>query len=205
MNTNFKTFSILLPNQDLDKIGGSCNSQSHYKCVTAVDGIKEYIEGSRVVAFSFETAPDDPYREEETAALDPAGAHIVGCSFSVKEGTGIYIPVAHRIGTNIDKDTFFAFLSAFLLDKTIKKIAHNIAFEALMAYAMGIVIQAPVYDTFCASQMSLKSKYEFRKRNESSLKQLAEEMLDEPLPPFPSATGGKHFDELNGNNAETVR
>lgn len=205
MNTDFKTFSILLPNQNLDITGEPCNSQSHYKCVTTVNGIKAYIGGSSVVAFSFKTAPDDPYRKEEAAAFDPARAHIVGCSFSVKEGTGIYIPVAHRIGTNIDKDAFFAFLSAFLLDKTIKKITHNIAFESSMAYAMGIVIQAPVYDTFCASQMSLKSKYEFRKQNESSLKQLAEEMLDEPLPPFPSATDGKHFDELNGNDAETVR
>ena len=136
---------------------------TEYKCVTTVDGIRDYIGGSRIVAFDFETAPDDPYREEDKAALDPARAHIVGCSFSVKEGTGIYVPIAHRVGTNIDKDAFFEFLTAFLMDKTLIKIAHNIAFESSMAYARGIVIQAPVYDTICASQMSLKSIYEFRK------------------------------------------
>ena len=140
---------------------------TEYKCVTTVDGIKDYIGGSRIVAFDFETAPDDPYREEDKAALDPAKAHIVGCSFSVKEGTGVYVPVAHRVGTNIDQDAFFAFLMAFLMDKTVIKIAHNIAFESSMAYARGIVIQAPVYDTICASQMSLKSIYEFRKLKES--------------------------------------
>lgn len=128
---------------------------TEYKCLTTVDGIKDYIGGSRIVAFDFETAPDDPYREEDKAALDPAKAHIVGCSFSVKEGTGVYVPVAHRVGTNIGKDAFFAFLTAFLMDKTVIKIAHNIAFESSMAYAKGIVIQAPVYDTICASQMSL--------------------------------------------------
>ena len=42
------------------------------------------------------------------------------------------------------------------MDKTLIKIAHNIAFESSMAYAKGIVIQAPVYDTICASQMTLK-------------------------------------------------
>lgn len=71
-----------------------------YKCVTTVDGIRDYIGGSRIVAFDFETAPDDPYREEEKAALDPAKAHIAGCSFSVKAGTGIYAhqSVQHRPG-----------------------------------------------------------------------------------------------------------
>lgn len=178
---------------------------TEYKCVTTVDGIKDYIGGSRIVAFDFETAPDDPYREEDKAALDPAKAHIVGCSFSVKEGTGVYIPVAHRVGTNIDGDAFFAFLTAFLMNKTAIKIAHNIAFESSMAYARGIVIQAPVYDTICASQMSLKSIYEFRKLNESGLKRLAEELFGEPLPSFSSVTDGKHFDELDAQDEETVR
>ena len=178
---------------------------TEYKCVTTVDGIRDYIGGSSIVAFDFETAPDEPYREEDKAALDPARAHIVGCSFSAKEGTGIYVPIAHRVGTNIDKDAFFAFLTAFLMNTTTIKIAHNIAFESSMAYARGIVIQAPVYDTICASQMSLKSIYEFRKLNESGLKRLAEELFGEPLPSFSSVTDGKHFDELDAQDEETVR
>ena len=178
---------------------------TEYKCVTTVDGIKDYIGDSRIVAFDFETAPDDPYREEDKVALDPAKAHIVGCSFSVKEGTGVYVPVAHRVGTNIDRDAFFAFLTAFLMNTATIKIAHNIAFESSMAYAMGIVIRAPVYDTICASQMSLKSIYEFRKLNESGLKRLAEELFGEPLPSFSSVTDGKHFDELDAQDEETVR
>lgn len=179
--------------------------KTEYKCVTTVDGIRDYIGGSDIVAFDFETAPDDPYREEDKAALDPARAHIVGCSFSVKEGTGIYVPIAHHVGTNIDRDAFFAFLAAFLLNTTTIKIAHNIAFESSMAYARGIVIQAPVYDTICASQMSLKSIYEFRKLNESGLKRLAEELFGESLPSFSSVTDGKHFDELDAQDEETVR
>lgn len=178
---------------------------TEYKCVTTVDGIKEYIGNSPLVAFDFETAPDDPFRDEDKAALDPAKAHIIGCSFSIKEGTGIYVPIAHRIGINIDKTDFFSFLTSFLMNTTIVKIAHNIAFESSMAYANGIVIQAPVYDTICASQMSLKNNYEFRKLNESGLKRLAAELFGEPLPSFSSVTDGKHFDELNAQDAETVR
>lgn len=179
--------------------------QTNYKCVTTVDGIKDYIGDSRIVAFDFETAPDDPYRDEDKAALDPAKAHIVGCSFSVREGTGIYVPIAHRIGENIDEAVFFAFLSTFLVDRKTVKIAHNIAFESSMAYTRGIVIQAPVYDTICAAQMSLKSAFEFRKLNESGLKCLAEELFDEQLPSFIKVTDGRHFDELDAGDTETVR
>lgn len=176
-----------------------------YKCVTTVAGIKEYFGDSHVVAFDFETAPDEPYRKEDKAALDPARSHIVGCSFSVKEGTGIYVPIAHCVGTNIDKDAFFSFLTVFLTDRTITKIAHNIAFESMMAYAQGIVIQAPVYDTICAAQMTLKNVFEFRKLGESGLKRLAGELCGEELPTFAAVTDGKHYDELDSNDAETVR
>ena len=176
-----------------------------YRCVTTVAGIKEYIGGAHIVAFDFETAPDDPYREEDRAALDPAKAHIVGCSFSVQEGTGIYVPIAHRIGANADKRAFFSFLKGFLMDGAVVKVAHNIAFESSFAYALGIVIPAPVYETICASQMSLKSTYDFRTLHDSGLKRLADELFGEPLPSFSSVTDGKHFDELDGGDAETVR
>ena len=179
--------------------------QAKYQCVTTVEGIRDYIGGSRLVAFDFETVPDDAYRDEEKAALDSAKAHIVGCSFSIEEGTGIYVPLAHRIGENIEDAEFFAFLSEFLSDREIVKIAHNIAFESAMAYSKGIVIQAPVYDTICAAQMTLKNAYEFRRLNESGLKRLAEELFDEQLPSFLSVTDGRHFDELDAGDAETVR
>lgn len=190
-------------NPTANEIEEPCNAD--YKCVTTAEGIRDYIKDSRIVAFDFETAPDNQYRNDNKAALDPAKSHIVGCSFSVKEGTGIYVPVAHRIGNNIDKDFFFEFLTAFLTDKTVIKVAHNIAFESSMIYARGIVIQSPVYDTICASQMSLKSAYEFRKLNESGLKQLAAELFGKRLHSFSDVTYGKHFDELDGQAAATVR
>lgn len=179
--------------------------KNRYECVTSVQGIKDYIGNATEVAFDYETAPDEPFREEDKAALDPHKSHIVGCSFSVKEGTGIYVPIAHLIGTNIDKDEFFAYLRAFLSDKRIIKIAHNIAFESCQSYHQGIVIKAPVYDTICAAQMTLKNHYEFRQLKDSGLKTLAKELCGEPLPSFSSVTDGKHFDELDGHDAETVR
>lgn len=177
----------------------------NYRCVTSVQEIREYIGDSKIIAFDYETAPDKPYRTEEKAALDPHKSHIVGCSFSVKEHTGIYVPVAHKIGENIDNTLFLNFLQTFLMNKNIVKIAHNIAFESSVSCHQGIVIQPPVYDTICAAQMTLKSNYEFRKLADSGLKKLAAEICHEPLPTFSDVTNGRHFDELDAQDSETVR
>ena len=177
----------------------------NYRCITSVQEIQQYISNAAVVAFDYETAPDEPYRIEEKAALDPQKNHMTGCSFSVKEYTGIYVPVAHKVGENIELTSFLQFLRAFLTDKRIVKVAHNIAFESAISCQQNIVIQPPVYDTICAAQMTLKSNYAFRKLADSGLKKLAEELCHERLPTFSDVTNGRHFDELDAQDAETIR
>ena len=176
-----------------------------YKLITDIGEIRKYIEGRKVVAFDYETAPDDAYRDEDKAALDAHKSHIVGCSFSIAEGSGIYVPIAHKPGNNADKDSFFEFLREFLTNDSVIKVAHNLAFESQMSYALGIVITPPVYDTIAASQLSLKSNTEFRTLSDSGLKKLAGELCDEALPTFTDVTEGRHFDELDPSNAGTVR
>ena len=181
------------------------NDTTDYRTVTTVEEILDYIGDADVAAFDYETAPDDKYRDEDKAALDPAKSHIVTMSISVRGHTGIMIPVAHKVGVNIDHDVFLSFLKGFLMNPKIVKVAHNLSFEAMFSYALGIVVQAPVYDTIAASQMTLKNSTEFRKLNESGLKKLAAELCGEPLPSFTSVTDGKHFDELDPTNPETIR
>ena len=177
----------------------------NYRCVTSVQEIQQYIGDAAVVAFDYETAPNEPYRMEEKAALDPQKNHMTGCSFSVKEHTGIYVPVAHKVGENVELTSFLQFLRAFLMDKRIVKVAHNIAFESAISCQQNIVIQPPVYDTICAAQMTLKSNYAFRKLADSGLKKLAEELCHERLPTFSDVTNGRHFDELGAQDMETIR
>ena len=153
-----------------------------YKCVTTIQGILDYLGNAKVVAFDYETSPDEPYREQEKAALDPAKSHIVGCSFSVKEHTGIYVPIKHLIGTNINREEFFVFLQQFLADRSITKVAHNISFESMFSYHLGSVILPPVYDTIAAAQMTLKNRYEFRKLFECGLKILAADLWHHGFP-----------------------
>ena len=79
------------------------------------------------------------------------------------------------------------------------------AFESMFAYKYGIVIQVPVYDTIAAGQMSLKTITDFRKLSDCGLKKLADELCGEPLPSFDTVTDGRHFDELDPMDPETIR
>ena len=176
-----------------------------YKLVTDVDGILGYLGDAKEVAFDYETSPDDGFRDDDKAALDAAKSHICTMSLSVAEGSGIMIPIQHRSGKNIDPIEFGVWLKSFLTNPEIVKIAHNLQFEAMFSYAKGIVIQEPCYDTIAASQLTLKSAYDFRKLTDSGLKKLAAELFDEPLPSFSSVTDGRFFDELDPEDPETIR
>ena len=73
-----------------------------YECVTDLPEIKNYLQNAPVVGFDFETAPLIQYRNDPRASLDAHRACIVGVSLSVKEGTGIYVPLEHFDGGSLD-------------------------------------------------------------------------------------------------------
>ena len=181
-----------------------------YKCVSSVNEIKRYLDGAKIIAFDYETAPDELYRTEERAALDPHKAHIVGVSFSVAEGSAIYIPLAHKIGQNISNGGAFGeslwvwLRTAFFTNPNITKIAHNLAFESAFSYQRGIVIQPPVYDTIAAAQMTLTKNNVFRPLRDSGLKTLVPFFYDVELPSFETVTAGKYFDELDPQDPNTI-
>ena len=76
-----------------------------YILAGSVDDVKKYLKDAKVISFDFETAPDERYRDEAMSAIDAHKAHIVGVSFSVEEGTGIYAPIAHK-NTNLNLDMY---------------------------------------------------------------------------------------------------
>jgi len=173
-----------------------------YILARSVDDVRAYIKDAKVVSFDFETAPDEKYRNDNMAAIDAHKSHIVGVSFSAEEGTGIYAPIAHK-NTNLNLD-MHDLLKEFS-ESTAVKIAHNLAFEAMFLYANNILIQLPVYDTILAAMMTLKSKTEFRDLSDSGLKTIVPQLLHIELPKFSEVTDGRHFDELNPEDYETIR
>jgi DNA polymerase-1 len=177
-----------------------------YKCVYTLSEIKEYLKNTGLFAFDFETSPRDKWRNDKSAALDAHKADITGISFSVSEGTAIYVPLKHRSGRNAENQTsIWEYLKLLFESKDVIKVAHNLAFESMFLYARGIVLQKPCYDTIAASQLTLKSKWEFRSLADSGLKTLAPALCKAEMTEFSTVTDGRLFDELNPQDEQTIR
>ena len=178
----------------------------NYRCETDLRKIEQYLHKADVVAFDFETAPLPAYRDDNKAALDAHRSHIVGVSLSVAEGSAIYVPLRHLRGPNADPEQIIPFLrGALWMNRAVVKIAHNLSFEAMFLYALGVVVQPPCYDTIAAAQMTLKTTFEFRALSDSGLKKLVPELLGDELPTFEDVTEGRFFDELASDDPDTVR
>ncbi len=177
-----------------------------YRCVLDIKEIQDYIDNKQLIAFDFETSPTDKFRDCDKAALDPYKSAITGISLSAEEGSGIYIPLNHRTGKNIDDpQKVFDYLKTGLFENgDVIKIAHNLSFEVMFLYHLGIIVQSPCYDTMAASQLTLKSDTEFRNLSDSGLKTLVFELYGIELPRFEEVTSGKHFNELDPRDGETI-
>ena len=186
---------------------GQIGGMMDYSCVTDHGKIKDYLAGAAVVAFDFETSPMEASRAAGTAARDAHIATITGVSFSVAEGSGIYVPLRHKRGRNIERpEEVMGYLQgAFFENATVIKVAHNLSFEAMFLYALGMVVQAPAYDTIAAAQLTLKSSTAFRNLSDSGLKTLVPQLFGVELPDFQAVTDGRFFDELSPQDAETVQ
>ena len=177
-----------------------------YTTVRALADIEQYLGHADVIAFDFETSTMEEYRDEKTASLDAHKSDITGISLSVEPGTGIYIPLRHRIGQNADPVKVTAYLHRRLFQNAATvKIAHNMAFEAMFLYKDGIVLQEPLYDTIAAAQLTLKSDGVFRSLSDSGLKTLVPYLYHVELPKFEEVVQGRFFDELDPDDRETCR
>jgi len=178
-----------------------------YKPIYTLAALQEYLLGATAIAFDFETSPSEQYRTEEKAALDAHKAQITGISFSVAEGSGVYLLLAHRAGQNAaDQPAIWQWLTeAVFTNLAVTKIAHNLAFESAFLYARGIVLQEPVYDTIAAAQLIYKGEKEFRQLSDCGLKTLAKDFFEVDLPSYSDTVGDRHFDEIDPADPTTVR
>ena len=195
----------LAPLFPLKKEKGKKNMNKKYKKITEISELRRCLKDHHEIAFALKTAPQYQYRGEIGADRDPLKSYIVGCSFSVAEGEGIYVPVAHRVGTNMATAEFHGFLDGFLSDKNTVKISHDLAFSAALAYGQGILIQPSVYDVKAAAQLILKNENTFRDSDESELKILSKELLNEAPVSLSKITGKKYCDQMNADDDAVVK
>lgn len=82
--------------------------------------------------------------DTETTGLDFNDAEIVGISFTIKKGSGYYVPLS--VNFNEAKEQLHKFQSLFS-DNSKLKIAQNLKFDLHMLKTYGIEIAFPIYDT----------------------------------------------------------
>lgn len=117
-------------------------TKQHYKVAENTEEIKNYISNCK--EFSVDL---------ETTSLDPLEAEIVGISLSTEEGTGIYIPVAHKDGKNIPIKEVFQLLNPYLTSKEVLKIGQNLKYEIEVIAKHGLGLELPIFDTMVASYL----------------------------------------------------
>ena len=87
----------------------------------------------------------------ETTSENPNLAEIIGISFSTKEKTGYYLPLAHEVAQEIERDVILADLKRLCEDKEVRKIGQNIKYDYMILRRYGIECCSIIFDTMIAS------------------------------------------------------
>lgn len=132
-----------------------------YAAVTTteqLDALVQRLQQAPLIAF-----------DTETNALLFWQADVVGLSFAVEPGEAYYVPIGHRDGDQLDRDTVVNALRPILEDGSRPKVGHNAKFDMLMLRRVDIEVHGLIFDTMIAAQLMGK--------HASGLKDLAFNLL----------------------------
>ena len=92
--------------------------------------------------------------DTETTGTDPMKADLVGVSFSMEEGHGVYLPVGHHylgVPDQIPWSQAREILKGVLEDDRIRKVGQNIKYDACVLKRHGVSLAGITFDTMIAS------------------------------------------------------
>ncbi|MFZ5858521.1 MAG: DNA polymerase I [Chloroflexota bacterium] len=88
--------------------------------------------------------------DTETTSTEEMQAELVGISLAIKDGEGIYIPVGHRIGTNLPLEEVIEALRPPMTNPKIGKVAHHAKYDFIVLARHGLRVEPLTYDTMLA-------------------------------------------------------
>ncbi|MEW6239626.1 MAG: DNA polymerase I [Chloroflexota bacterium] len=88
--------------------------------------------------------------DTETTSTEETQAEIVGIALAVKDGEGIYIPIGHRIGTNLPLEEVIEALRVPMTNPKIGKAAHHAKYDFIVLARHGLRVEPLTYDTMLA-------------------------------------------------------
>ncbi len=121
------------------------NADKPFKAVL-IDGIPEFEK-------LLEKLKDCPAAaiDTETTSTDPMLAELVGISLCFDDETAYYIPLAHQMAKNLERETVKEKLLAALKDKLL--IAHNYKYDYLVLTEAGWQLPNAIFDTMIADYL----------------------------------------------------
>lgn len=147
--------------------------ERYYETVETKEDLRALVnELTRATTFSLDT---------ETTSIDPMNAELVGLSFATLPGRAWYIPVGHASGRQLPIGDVLGSLRLVLEDANLGKVAHNANFDWTVLANNGINVKGLAFDTMLAAHML--------GRKSLGLKELALEVLGEPMAPITSIIG----------------
>ncbi|MGB2962376.1 MAG: DNA polymerase I [Anaerolineales bacterium] len=88
--------------------------------------------------------------DTETTSTDQMLAELVGISLAISESGGYYIPVGHKIGTQLPLKSVLAALQGPLTDPLVQKIGHNIKYDFILLARSGLKTHPLSFDSMIA-------------------------------------------------------
>ncbi len=88
--------------------------------------------------------------DTETTSTEPMLADLVGLALAVQAGEGYYVPVGHRQGQQLPRETVLAALRAPLTDTHIPKVGHHLKYDYIVLARHGLRVGPLTFDTMIA-------------------------------------------------------
>lgn len=132
--------------EDLPSAAEEPESASEFDTILSEEAFADWLQ--RLTAaplFAFDT---------ETTSVDAQQARLVGVSFSVAEGEGAYVPLAHSymgVPEQLDQDRVLAALRPLLEDPAVIKVCQNGKYDINVLARYGIAVQGVLFDTMLES------------------------------------------------------
>ncbi|KMQ51436.1 DNA polymerase I [Chitinispirillum alkaliphilum] len=155
--------------------GGAAKLKPTVTVVSSVEQLKKIKSEIRKKAFvSIDT---------QTTSLLPRAAQLAGISLAVEEENGIYIPLGHKSGSNLDIQSVLDELRDIIEDREILKIGQNLKYEMQVFRNYGIHMRGAGFDTMIAAYLIDPGKRQY------DLDLLVPEWLELEVTPFVSIVG----------------
>ncbi len=92
--------------------------------------------------------------DTETTSTDQMTAELVGISLAIEPGTGYYIPVGHKNGSQMEVETVLSLLSAPMSSPDIPKAGHNMKYDYVVLQRHGLRVTPLGFDTMIAEWLT---------------------------------------------------